>query len=180
MGKWSTYGRRQTVTQPLASLPPRVLYSFPGTAPSQQPTQPVWVFQARRIRPTASGIMLAMRLTLSRVGSPAGSIIFQMHADADPLPGAMLTQWSPALASSLSTVPTLTSITSPELSLIANAYYWLAVGVPLSTATDYVNFSIAVPTPSALRKQAQSTDGIVWVVGPSTRSVITTIWGVLP
>ena len=180
MGKWSTYGRRQTVPQPLASLAPRVLYSFPGTAPSTQPTTPPYVFQARRIRPTQSGIMLALRLTLSGVGSPTGSIILQMHADADPLPGAMLTQWSPALASSLTTVQTLTSYSAPELSMIGNAYYWIAVGVPLSTPTDYVNISLAVPSPAALRRQAQSTDGITWVVGANTRSYVTTVWGVLP
>lgn len=180
MGKWGTYSRRQIVSGPDASTPARVFYAFPGAAPSTQPTSPIYVFQARRIRPTLTGTILALRLTLSRVGSPTGSIILQMHADADPLPGAMLTQWSPALASSLPLVQTLTSYPAPPCPVIANGYYWLAVGTPLADAANYVNFSIAVPAPAALRRQAQSTDGVTWVVGPNTRSVVSTFWGTVP
>lgn len=180
MGRWSTYARRGSVERPQATVPPLVLYNTHTAGPTFQSTAPPWTYQARRVKATTAGTLLAFRLYFTRTGSPSGSLIFQVFADGDLIPGPLVAQWTGPLAVSLPPAATWFSTPTPAVPMPLSSRWWVAIGCPGASPGNFISAGMLSPPDALLRRQAQSPDGVNWTNVAHSRSWITTLWGVAP
>lgn len=170
MGNWATYSRRQGQPAGAFMSAQGFLYFLTSGTSYNAYLQPPSVYHAYRVCLTRTGIVHQVNLIANRVLSPPGNVVIWCASDATGLPGAQIGPRIESLAASLPSSQQNVYWTGPGVPITAGVLFWLVVGCPLATATNFVRVTVrAAPLiPGAL--SATSPDGINWTAGVAGRS----------